>query len=271
MPPRSYLAIATGLAALVAMSAWLTSGSSIFVWYWLFAASGCILCVVGAFRAVDALGAPRWVAAAFALPALLWAMNLVKGLGYNVVGGLGYYEPARLIDLIMIYTAGQIASLAAAAGALRLVETISAPHAWLRFGYAVLAAYAIVVCVGLAADVLGWHFARNAHYAASARALRVAATFVEYAALIGAAVLLTKRRGIEPWAGIVISLIGCIMLYHTLRLAFEAEVRTIPTVWPQPLVMFIGGVAVWRIGSLLSFRAAPTQTDKLSEHLSSAR
>jgi hypothetical protein len=142
------------------MSAWLTSGSSIFVWYWLFAASGCILCVVGAFRAVDALGAPRWVAAAFALPALLWAMNLVKGLGYNVVGGLGYYEPARLIDLIMIYTAGQIASLAAAAGALRLVETISAPHAWLRFGYAVLAAYAIVVCVGLAAG-LGMAFRKE--------------------------------------------------------------------------------------------------------------
>jgi hypothetical protein len=261
MPPRSYLAIATGLAALVAMSAWLTSGSSIIVWHWLLAASGCILCVVGAFRAVDALGAPRWVAAAFALPALLWAMNIVKGLGDNVVGGLGYYEPARLIDLIMIYTAGQIASLAAAAGALRLVETISAPHAWLRLGYAVLAAYAVVVCVGLAADVSGWHFARNAHYAASARALRVAATFVEYAALIGAAVLLTKRRGIEPWAGVVISLIGCIMLYPTLRLAFEAEARPIPTAWPQPLVMFIGGVAVWRIGSLLSFRTAPTQAE----------
>jgi hypothetical protein len=271
MPPRSYLAIATGLAALVAMSASLTSGSLIFVWHWLLAASGCILGVVGAFRAVNALGAPRWVAAAFALPALVWAMNIVKGLGYEVVGALGHYEPARLTDLIMIYTAGQIASLAAAAGALRLVETISTPHAWLRFGYAVLAAYAIVVCVGLAADALGWHFARNAHYAASARALRVAATFVEYAALIGVAVLLTKRHGIEPWAGIVISLIGCIMLYHTLRLAFEAEVHTTPSVWPQPLIMFIGGVAVWRSGSLLSFRAASTQTDKLSEHLSSAR
>jgi hypothetical protein len=171
----------------------------------------------------------------------------------------------------MIYTAGQIASLAAAAGALRLVETISAPHAWLRFGYAVLAAYAIVVCVGLAADVLGWHFARNAHYAVSARALRVAATFVEYAALIGVAVLLTRQRGIEPWAGIVISLIGCIMLYHTLQLAFDAEVRTVPSVWPQPLIMFVGGVAVWRSGSLLSFRAASAQTDKLSEHLNSAR
>jgi hypothetical protein len=270
MPPRSYLAIATGLAALVAMSAWLTSGSSIFVWYWLFAASGCILCVVGAFRAVNALGAPRWVAAAFALPTLLWAMNIVKGLGYEVVGALGHYEPARLTDLIMIYTAGQIASLAAAAGALRLVETISAPHAWLRFGYAVLAAYAIVVCVGLAADVSGWQFARNAHYAAFALALRVAATFVEYAALIGVAVLLTGRRGIEPWPGIVISLIGCIMLYHTLRLAFEAEVRTIPSVWLQPLIMFTGGVSVWRIGSLLSFQAASTQRDKLAEHLDSA-
>ena len=265
MPLRSYLAIATGLAALAGMAASLTSGSSIFVWYWLLAALGCILGVVGAFRAVDAVGAPRWVAAAFALPALLWAMNVVKDLGYNVATG-----PARLTDLIMIYTAGQIASLAAGAGALRLVETISAPHAWLRFGYAVLAAYAIVVCVGLAADVSGWQFVGNAHYAASARALRVAATFVECAALIGVAVLLTGRRGIEPWPGIAISLIGCIMFYHTLRLAFEAEVRTIPSVWLQPLIMFTGGVSVWRIGSLLSFQAASTQTDKLAEHLDSA-
>lgn len=255
MPPRSYLAIAAALAVLVAMSVLLTSGSSIVVWRWLFAASGCILCVVGVFRAVDALCAPRWVAAAFALPALLWAMNAVKGLGH--------YEPVRLMDLTMIYTAAQIASLAAAAGALRLVETISAPHAWLRFGYAVLAAYAIVVCVGLVADVSGWHFAGNAHYAASAQALRVVATFVEYAALIGAAVLLTKRRGIEPWAGVVIILIGCNMLYDTLRLMSEAEVRTIPSIWSQSLIMFIGGVAVWRIGSLLSFRVASTQTGEI--------
>src|SRR5215813_11533836 len=100
MPPRSYLAIATGLAALVAMSASLTSGSSIFVWHWVLAVSGCILGVVGAFRAVDAVGAPRWVAAAFALPALLWVMNVVKDLGYNLATSLGNYEPARLTDLI---------------------------------------------------------------------------------------------------------------------------------------------------------------------------
>src|SRR4051794_26895972 len=145
MPPRSYLAIAVGLAALFAVSASLTSSS--FVWLWLFAASGCILGVVGAIRAATALGAPRWVAAAFALPPLLWAMSIVKDLGYVVVGPMGHYEPARLTDLIMIYMAGQIASLAVAAGALRLVETISAPHAWLRVGYAVLAAYAIVLFV----------------------------------------------------------------------------------------------------------------------------
>lgn len=269
MPPRSYLAIATGLAALVAMSALLTSGSSMFVWHWLLAASGCILGVVGAYRAVNALGAPRWVAGAFALPALVWTMNIVKGLGDTVAGGLGHYEPARFTDLIMIYVAGQIASLAAAAGALRLVETISGPHAWLRFGYAVLAVYAIVASVGLAADVLGWHFARNAHYAASVRALRFATTFVEYAALIGAAVLVTRQRNIEPWAGVAIGLIGCIMLYHALRLAFAAEVHTIPSIWPHPLIVFIGGAAVWRIGSLLHFQAASDQTDRFS--VSSAR
>ena len=269
MPPRSYLAIAIGLAALVATSALLTAGSSMFVWHWLLAASGCILGVVGAHRTVDALGAPRWIAAAFALPALVWAMTSVKSLGDTVAGGLGHYEPSRVTDLIMIYMAVQIASLAAAAGALRLVETISAPRAWLRFGYAVLAVYAIVVGVGLAADILGWQVARSAHYAASVRALRLAATFVEYAALVGASVLVTARRRIEPWAGVVISLIGCIMLYHALRLAFGAEVHTIPSIWPQPLIVFIGGAAVWRIGALLNFQAAAAQTDKFS--VSSAR
>jgi hypothetical protein len=263
MPPRSYLATAAGLAGLVAMSTSPTSGSSIFVWQWLVAASGCILCVIGAFRAVDALCAPRWIAAALALPALVWPMNIVKGLGYSLATGLGNYEPARLTDLIMIYAAVQIASLAAAAGALRLVETISKPHAWLRFGYAVLAAYAIVVCVGLAADLSGWHFARTAHYAASTRAWRIAATFVEYAALIGAAVLLTRRRGIEPWTAVVLSLIGCIMSYNNLRLILGAEAHTIPSFWSQPFIMFIGGVAVWRIGSVLSSQAASTQTGEI--------
>jgi hypothetical protein len=271
MPPRFYLALAAGLAALVALSASLTSGSSIFVWQWLFAASGCVLCVIGVFRAVDALGAPRWIAAALSLPALLWPMNIVKSLGYSLATGLGNYEPAGLVDLIMIYGSVQIASLAAAAGALGLIETISKPHAWLRFGYAILAACAIVVCVGLTADVSGWSFARTAPYAASTRAWRIAATLVEYSALIGVAVLLTKRRGIEPWAAVVLSLIGCILLYNNLRFILGAQVHTMPSFWSQPFIMFIGGAAVWRIGSVLSLQAAPVQTSEVVGHPDSAR
>jgi hypothetical protein len=254
MPPRSYFAIAVALAVLVAISVPLSSGASLVVWPWLFAASATILGIVGAFRAVDALSAPRWIAPAFALPGFMWAIGAVKSLN-NV-------EPPRLIDFVMIGTSTQIAFLAAAAGALRLIEAISAPHAWLRFGYAILIAHAVVVCVEPAAEFSGWHFARSAPYAASALALRAAATFVEYAAIIRAALLLTKQRGIEPWTSIAISLIGCAMLYSALQLMFETGIRPIPNPWVQSVAVFVGGAAVWRMGALLSARVDSSRQDR---------
>jgi hypothetical protein len=251
MPPRSYLITAGVLAVLVAVSLPLTLGFSIIVWRWLFAAAAWILVVAGALRVVHGLRAPRWIGVVLALPGLLWAANSVKMMNP---------ERTSATWFMMSGAATQLALLAAAGGALRLVETMSRPHVAFRFGYLLLAAYAFVVGIGLVDNFMGWGFARNALYAASERSLRIAATLVGYGAFIGAAVLVTMRRDIEVWAGAVISLIGVHMLYDTIRLMFvAAELRVFVAAdlmfLVQPVLMLIGGAAVWRIGSVLNAQA----------------
>lgn len=247
MPPRSYLITAVVLAVVVVVSFPLTMGFSIIVWRWLFAAAACLLAVVGVFRVVHGLRGPRWTAFVLAPPGFLWAVNILRMMSP---------ERLSLSSLMMSSAAASLALLAAASGALRLVETMSRPHAAFRIGYGLLAVYALMVGVGLVAHLMGWSFTKNALYVTSARALRVAATFVEYGAFIGAAVLVTVRRDVEVWAGVVISLIGVHVLYDTMRMLFVVEMRGGDlTFWLQPVVMLIGGAAVWRIGSVLNAQA----------------
>jgi hypothetical protein len=256
MPPRSYIAIAFALAVLVGISVSLSPDLSLVVWPWLLVASAIVLSVVGAFRAVGALAVPRWIAGAFAAPGFAWVMGGVKSLN-NV-------ERARLIDIVMIGTLTQLAFVAAAAGALRLVEAIAGPHAWLRFGYVILIVCALVICVEPVAEFSGWHLAWSGPYAAFTLALRAAGTSVEYASFIAAAVLLTKQRDVEAWIAVAISLIGCAMLYGALRLMFQTGIRTIPNPWAQSVAIFVGGAAVWRMGALLSSRVALQGQDSSS-------
>ena len=253
MPPRSYLITAIVLAVLVAVSLPLTFGFPIIVWRWLFAAAACILVVVGAFRVVHGLRGPRWIGVVLGLPGLLWAANSVRMMNP---------ERTSATWFMMSGAVTQLALLAAAGGTLRLVETMSRPHVAFRFGYGLLAVYALVVGIGLVDNLMGWSFTRSALYAGSERALRIAATLVGYGALIGAAIVVTMRRDIEVWAGVVISLIGIHMLYDTIRLLFvAAEVRVFVAArgdlvfWVQPALMLIGGAAVWRIGSVLNAQA----------------
>jgi putative Mn2+ efflux pump MntP len=250
MPPRSYLITAVVLAVLVAVSLPLTMGFSIIAWRWLFAVAACVLLVVGAFRVVHGLCAPRWIGVVLALPGLLWAANSLRMMSP---------VPSSLAWMIMSSAATPLALLAAACGALRLVETMSRPHVAFRVGYGLLAAYALVVGIALLANLMGWSFTKNAHYATSVRALFLAATLVEYGAFIGAAVLVTLRREIELWAGAAISLIAAHMLYNTLRLMFVVELRGDLMFWVQPVLMLIGGAAVWRIGSVLRTQAVSEQ------------
>ena len=86
--------------------------------------------------------------------------------------------------------AAHMALLAAAVGALRLVEMMSRPRAAFRFGYGLLAASALLAGVGLVAYATGWSFTNNALYATAARALAVAAALIAYGAFIGAGELI---------------------------------------------------------------------------------
>jgi hypothetical protein len=250
MPPRSYIITAVALAALVAISFPLTLGFSIILWYWSFAAAACILAVAGAFKIASGLGAPPWIGVALASPGFVWAANKVFEMISNGI---------HPVIWIGFGVAGRLALLAAAAGALRLVETMSRPPAALRVGYALLAASALLLGVGLIAYSMGWTFTKNALYATSARAVGVAAILVEYGAFIGAAVLITMRRDIERWTGAAISLISAYMLYKAITPMFLVKIPGYggdgPLFWMEPVVMLVGGAAVWRMGSVLRAQA----------------
>lgn len=247
VPPRSYLVTALVLVLLVAVSIPLTLGFSVIVWRSLFAAAACILVVVGVFRVVHGLRAPLWISVALALPGVLWAAdNLLK---------LTSHAPASVTWIIMFSVATRLAFLAAAVGALRLMETISRPHVAFRVGYGLLAASALLSIFGSVVHFMGLGFTRNALYVASVRPLHVATTLVAYGAFVGAAVLVTMRRDLEIWIGAVISLIGIYMVYETIIPMFAIGLRGDLMFWLQPVLMLIGAAAVWRIGSVLRAQA----------------
>ena len=259
MPPRSYVITAVVLAVLVVISFPLTLGFSIILWYWLFAAAACILAVAGAFKIANGLRAPPWIGVALASPGVVSAANKLFEMisnGIHPVIWIGFGVAARL------------ALLAAAAGALRLVETMSRPRAAFRVGYALLAASALLVGVGWVAYAMGWIFTKNALYATSARAVGVAAILVEYGAFIGAAVLITMRRDIERWTGAAISLISAYMLYKAITPMFLIGIPGYrgdgPLFWMEPVIMLVGGAAVWRMGSVLRAQAPSERSGQSS-------
>jgi len=244
MPPRSYVITAIVLAVLVVVSFPLTMGFSIILWYWLFLAAACILAVLGAFRLVHGLGAPRWIGVALALPGFVWAANSLLNLTS--------YAPTSVVWIFVPGAAAHLAFLAAAVGALRLAETMSGPHPAYRIGYGLLAASALLVGIFMIAHLAGLSFTRNALYATPARILRIAANIVAYGAFIGAAILVMLQRDIERWTGAAISLIGVYMLYQTIAPMFAVGLRGDTTFWLLPVILLIGGAAVWRMGSVLN-------------------
>jgi hypothetical protein len=255
MPPRSYVITAVVLAVLVAGSFPLTLGFSIILWYWLFAAAACMLAVVGVFRLRDGLHAPLWIGVALASPGFVWAANRLYDMTSSV--------PPQLAIYYTLTSAAYIALLAAALGALRLTEMMSAPHAAFRVGYGVLAVSALLVGVGWAAYVTGSTFTKSALFATSVRAVGVAATFVTFGAFIGVAVLITTRRNIERWTGTAISLISAYMLYKTISPIFLINLPGRghgAAFWLEPVVMLVGGAAVWRMGSVLCAQALPERS-----------
>jgi hypothetical protein len=250
MPPLSYIVTAIGLAALVAASFPLTMGFSIILWYWLFAAAAGLLATAGAFKIARGLQAPLWIGIGLASPGLVWAADHL----HELIGqfNLGIFSAFK--------TAAYLALLAAAACAIRLAETVSLPHIVVRIGYGVLAIAAFTSCFNLLAYAMGWTFIHNAAYATVARVVAVAATLVKYGAFIAAAALITLRRDVERWTGAAIGLVSAYMLYNALRPLFVADrfgQGDGLSFWLQPVIMLVGGAAVWRLGSLLR---GPTTT-----------
>jgi hypothetical protein len=218
-------------------------GFAIILWRWLFAAAACLIVVVGAFRVVHGLRAPLWIGIVLALPCLLWAADSLMKLTSG--------ELTLVTWMTMSGRANYLAGLAAGAAALRLAETMSRPHVAFRIGYGLLATSALVAGIGWTAHLMGWSFIRNPLYATSVRPVHLAAMFVEYAAFIGTAVLVTMRRDLETWTGAVIALVGVYMLYETMSGMFAIGFRGDMAFWLQPVVLLFGSAAVWRIGSLL--------------------
>jgi len=239
MPPRSYIITAIVLAVLVVISIPATLGFSVILWYWLFAAAACILAAAGAFKIANGLGEPFWIGVALASPGFVWAANNLFVLFSN-----GIHPVIWTIFELAAY----LALLISAASALRLVETMSRPRVGFRVGYGLLAASALLVGVGLIYP--GTIFPKPALYAT--QTVDEAAMLLKYGAFIGAAVMITIRRDVERWAGAAISLISAYLFYQVMWPTYllEGQVET-ALFWLQPVVMLIGGAAVWRMGSVL--------------------
>ena len=67
--------------------------------------------------------------------------------------------------------------------------------------------------------------------------------------------MITIRRDIERWAAVAISLAGVHLLYQAIRPYLFGYPTDETMFWLQPVVMLIGGAAVWRMGSVLRAQA----------------
>jgi hypothetical protein len=71
--------------------------------------------------------------------------------------------------------------------------------------------------------------------------------------------VITMHRGIERWTGAAISLISVYMLYKTEAPMFLVGIPGYrgdgPLFWLEPVIMLVGGAAIWRMGSILRAQA----------------
>lgn len=244
MPPRSYIVAAVVLGTLVSCSLFLTLGFSMTAWFWMFASAACILGVAGVFNTAGSLGAPRWVGVGLAAPGLVWA-----------IGNLREWIPGIFATQIRYEViAALFAAPAAGIGALKLIEMMSRSQVAVRVGYALLAATALWVAFGLIAIITPWSFFRTPSYFMTSRTVFAAGAIVEYGAFIAAALFLTLRHDVERWSCVAISLVSAFLLYK--RIYMLILLRPLENVygfvsWLQPIAIFIGAAAVWRMGVIL--------------------
>ena len=251
MPPFSYIVVAMALAGLVAVSLALTHMYAIFLLYWMFAAAACVLAVIGVFRISYGLRTSFWIGLALASPAILWAFEQIIALrasSTNYVTISNYLRSGAFL-----------ATTIAAIACVRLIEKVSVSNMVTRIAYGILALSLALTLFAIVQTVLGAVWNRNAAYMEFAKWVRWPILVTKYGALIVAPIFLAMRRNIEKWTLIPIVGIALLETYNAIFIFFPSNWIVnvqFPAIqgiwfWFRPVVFFVAGAAIWRMGSVL--------------------
>jgi drug/metabolite transporter (DMT)-like permease len=178
---------------------------------------------------------------ALASPGFVWAATQLYEMPFQLTPAL--YLTSKV--------AASFALIAAGAGALSLIEMLVGPRRIFWVAYAVLAASVLYVSFSMIAGTMGWRFS-SALYLPIARTIIISSAIVEYGAISAAAVLLCLRRDIEFWAPAVVGFIGIFFIYTSVDALFFVHRGPEVLLFLKPVIMLVGGAAVWRIGSILN-------------------
>lgn len=150
--------------------------------------------------------------------------------------------------------------IAAGAAALRLVEHSRGSHPAFKAGYAVLAAAAVLNCFQLAGYVLGMDLVVSPGYVLLIRIIAAPVMLVQYAAFAAAAITVAEKYRVERWTVAVICLICIVKALQALNsIMFPFGRYTEMFFWFEPLVLLVGGLAVWRMSTNVMSAAANRQ------------
>jgi hypothetical protein len=247
MPPRLYVITAIVLAVIL-------FGSRLYPFYWLFATTAGVLTIVGVIRIGRGLRGPPWVGIGFAIPAMFWTAHAL----YDV------YSRPVLPEPVVPGLEGILANTIAGAAALYLLELITGRRTVFWLGYAILAGAALCSGVSLIGLFPGhginfWFAFDSAYYTFISRPLTLLGAVLPYLAYISLAIVVSLQRRLEIWVSVVVAAVGLFLIYKVgdlvLWIPMEGQHDGLIG-WPEPVIMFVGAVAVWRLGALLS--AQPT-------------
>jgi hypothetical protein len=248
MPPLSYVITAIVLGLIF-------FGSPVYPFYWLFATTAGVLTIAGVIRIARALRAPLWIGPTLAIPGIFWTAHTL----YDV------YTKPRLLETVVVGLVGIIANLAAGVGALRLLEMTGLPRKVFWIGCTILGTAALCTTISLIALFPGYGLTVNLrfafyspYYTIIGRPLTLLGAILSYISYVGFVIVISRRRHIEIWISAVVTAVGIYLIYKVVKLMLWIPIEGQHDgliAWPEPVIMFIGGVAVWRLGSVLSAQA----------------
>ena len=133
---------------------------------------------------------------------------------------------------------------------------------WL--GYAILAGAALCSSVSLIGlfpshGINFWFAFDSVHYTFISRPVTLLGSVLPYLAYISLAIVVGLQRRFEIWVSVVIAAVGLFLIYKVgdlvLWIPMEGQHDGLIG-WPEPVIMFVGAVAVSRLGTLLSAQPA---------------